>query len=294
LVKLHPTVIWPFYLGGIGVVINGILRAIPFVDKLAITTTAVIRPVIAQTDIPSTSILIPARNEKGNIENALKRIPEYFAPQLTEIIFVEGHSTDGTFEEIQRVAKLYSHRFSDIKVLKQTGKGKVDAVRTGFAVATMDLLVILDADLTMPPELLPRFVEAYRKGLGDFINGDRLVYKMEGKAMKFLNRLGNIFFAKALSFILSLQLGDVLCGTKVFSRHDYQRFVCWRKQFGDFDPFGDFELLFPASQLGLSVINLPIKYLDRTYGDTNIHRFRDGFRLLKMTIVGLVRIKAGL
>jgi glycosyltransferase involved in cell wall biosynthesis len=218
-------------------------------------------------------------------------MPKLATDQI-EVIFVEGHSNDGTWEEIQRVAAEYGDRFR-ILSFKQTGKGKADAVRLGFSHATKDLLVILDADLTMPPELLPRFYDAYREGLADFINGSRLVYPMEGEAMRFLNRLGNVFFAKALSLVLGTPVGDSLCGTKLVARHDYERFKRWRADFGDFDPFGDFELLFPAAELGLGLVDIAIRYRDRTYGSTNISRFRHGWMLLKMTVTGFFRIKMG-
>ena len=232
--------------------------------------------------------MIPARNEFGNIESALKRMPDLGCE--LEIIFIEGHSTDATWEEIERVRLAYGDKFR-ILSRQQTGKGKADAVRLGFSIATMPVLTILDADLTMPPEMLSRFYEAYVEGLGDFINGNRLVYPMEGEAMRFLNHLGNIFFAKSLSYVLTTRLGDSLCGTKLLTRHDYARMIAWRSDFGDFDPFGDFELLFPASVLNLGVINIPIRYAARTYGSTNISRFRHGFELLRMTLIGLFRIK---
>jgi glycosyltransferase involved in cell wall biosynthesis len=177
--------------------------------------------------------------------------------------------------------------------LQQTGRGKADAVRLGFQHATGDLLTILDADLTMPPELLPRFIDAYRDGVADFINGSRIVYPMEGEAMRFLNRLGNVFFAKALTWVLDARLGDCLCGTKLVRRDDYARMTAWRADFGDFDPFGDFELLFPAASMGIGIVDVPIRYRARTYGTTNISRFRHGMMLLKMTAVGFFRVKLG-
>jgi glycosyltransferase involved in cell wall biosynthesis len=207
-----------------------------------------------------------------------------------EIIFVEGHSSDGTWEEIQRIVSQYKDRFL-IKAFQQTGQGKADAVRLGFSHASEFLLTILDADLTMPPEMLGRFYRAYCEGHGDFINGSRLVYPMEGKAMRFLNRLGNIFFAKVLSWVLDVRLGDSLCGTKLMARHDYERMRAWRRDFGDFDPFGDFELLFPAATLGLGTIDVPVRYLERIYGETNIRRFTHGLQLLRMSAIGLLRIK---
>jgi len=256
----------------------------------SLTSVVVLRPLPAPS-LNGVSCVIPARNERGNIENALKRFPDLGCE--AEIIFVEGHSTDGTWEEILRVSALYKDQFR-ILAVQQPGKGKADAVRLGFSHARQDLLVVLDADLTMPPEMLSRFVYAYNQGYGDFINGSRLVYPMEGAAMRFLNRMGNIFFAKMLSAVLDVRLGDSLCGTKLVTRHDYQRMIAWRRDFGEFDPFGDFELLFPAAVLGLDIVDIPVRYLARTYGETNIQRFRHGLQLLKMTWVGLVRIKMGM
>jgi hypothetical protein len=289
IVRQRVAVYCPWKLFGLGDAINRIMPLVPLARRFSLTSIVVLRPLFHQPRL-GLSCVIPARNERGNIENALKRFPDLGCD--TEIIFVEGHSSDGTWEEIQRVAQLYGQRFR-IKAVRQTGKGKADAVRLGFACATQPLLVILDADLTMPPEMLGRFYDAYCQGYGDFINGSRLVYPMEGSAMQFLNRLGNIFFAKILSSILDVSIGDSLCGTKLLTRQDYQRMVAWRRDFGDFDPFGDFELLFPASVLGLGIVDIPVRYLARSYGETNIHRFRHGLLLLKMTWIGLIRLKMG-
>ena len=280
----------PWRLLGLGTLLNWLLPAIPGLRWLGLASVVVLRPVIANAARPSLTIVIPARNERGNIENALTRMPDFGAP--IEVIFVEGHSTDGTWEEIQRVVAAHEDQFT-LKAVRQEGKGKADAVRLGFSLATGDLLTILDADLTMPPELLTRFYEAYVMGLADFVNGTRLVYPMEGEAMRFLNRLGNVLFAKALSAVLGTPLGDSLCGTKLVARHDYARMIAWRRDFGDFDPFGDFELLFPAATLGLGIVDVPIRYLARTYGTTNISRFRHGLLLLRMTLIGLLRIRMG-
>lgn len=289
-VRARNAVYFPWHLLGLGALINKIMPAIPFVRGLAFTSIVVVRPVMTEREPVSVSVVVPARNERGNIAAALERMPDLGGP--VEVIFVEGHSSDGTWEEIERVRAAYSGPCS-IKSMQQTGKGKADAVRLGFSQATGELLTILDADLTMPPELLPRFVDAWREGRADFINGSRIVYSMEGEAMRFLNRLGNVFFAKALSSVLGVRLGDVLCGTKLVTRHDYARMVKWRRDFGDFDPFGDFELIFPAAILAIGTIDVPIRYRARTYGSTNINRFRHGLMLLKMTMVGFFRLKLG-
>src|SRR5271168_3118419 len=290
IVRQRLAVYCPWKMLGLGTAINRVLPLVPLLRWFSLTSVVVLRP-LPDPSLNGVSCVIPARNERGNIENALKRFPDLGCE--AEIIFVEGHSTDGTWEEILRVSALYKDQFR-ILAVQQPGKGKADAVRLGFSHAREDLLVILDADLTMPPEMLTRFSYAYDQGHGDFINGSRLVYQMEGEAMRFLNRMGNIFFAKMLSSVLDVRLGDSLCGTKLVTRHDYERMVAWRKDFGEFDPFGDFELLFPAAELGLEIVDVPVRYLARTYGETNIQRFRHGLQLLKMTWVGLVRIKMGI
>ncbi len=292
-VRLRPTVYVPWHFFGLGSLLNVVLPALPGMRWLSLISIAVLRPVPgSDRPRPSLTIVIAARNERGNIENALRRLPDFDAP--TEVIFVEGHSNDGTWEEIQRVRSEWDGRNGlRVLALQQQGRGKADAVRLGLQHASGDLLTILDADLTMPPEDLTRFYDAYRHGLADFVNGTRLVYPMEGEAMRFLNRLGNVFFAKSLSFVLDAPLGDSLCGTKLMTRQDYARFVRWRSDFGDFDPFGDFELLFPAAVLGTGIIDVPVYYRARTYGTTNIRRFRDGAILFRMTLIGLLRIKFG-
>lgn len=289
-VQVRPAGYSPFRALGLGDLVNWAMPMIPLFRWLGFAAVVVLRPVIAGGSPPSLSIVIPCRNEKGNIEAAIQRLPAFPAP--VEVIYVEGHSSDGTWQEVQRVAAEYGARVP-VSAYQQSGKGKSDAVRLGFSKARHDLVTILDADLTMPPEMLPRFYNAYCAGLADFVNGTRLVYPMEGEAMRFLNRLGNVFFAKALSFVLDARVNDSLCGTKLLRRDDYGRMVRWRGDFGDVDPFGDFELLFPASSFGLGIIDVPVYYRARSYGATNIHRFRHGLMLLRMTLIGLFRLKAG-
>ena len=233
------------------------------------------------------SVVIPARNEAGNIEDAVRRTPEM--GQGTEIIFIEGHSTDDTWGEIQRVAAKYPQR--RIKVLKQQSRGKGGAVREAFAAATGDLLFILDADLTMPPEELPKFYEAARSGTAEFVNGVRLVYPMEEQAMQFFNMVANKVFGLTFSWLLGQNIKDTLCGTKVLFRADYEAIAKNRAYFGDFDPFGDFDLLFGAAKLNLRMVDLPIRYRARTYGQTNIHRWSHGWLLWRMVIFAARRLK---
>jgi SAM-dependent methyltransferase len=269
---------------------NRILVNIPLLRKLALVHLVIARP--APVPVPletlSCSVIIPARNEKGNIEGAVARTP--WMGKHTELIFVEGNSSDGTAEEIERV--IASNPGRDITLLRQgDGVGKGDAVRKGFAAAKGDVLMILDADLTMPPEELPKFLHALASGRGEFINGSRLVYPMEKQAMRFLNVLGNKFFSLAFTYLLDQRFKDTLCGTKVLFRQEYERIAAGRGYFGDFDPFGDFDLIFGAAKLDLKIVEVPIRYRERTYGSTQISRFRHGWLLLKMSAFALRRIK---
>jgi SAM-dependent methyltransferase len=269
---------------------NRVLVNLPLFRKLALVACIVARP--APTPVPqesiSCSVIVPARNEKGNIADAVVRTPRM--GKHTELIFVEGNSSDGTAEEIERVIATNPDR--DIRLIRQgSGVGKGDAVRKGFAAAQGDVLMILDADLTMPPEELPKFFQALASGRGEFINGSRLVYPMEKQAMRFLNTLGNKFFSVAFTWLLDQRFKDTLCGTKVLYRKDYERIAAGRMYFGEFDPFGDFDLLFGAAKLNLRIVEVPIRYRERTYGSTQISRFRHGWLLLRMTFFAMRKIK---
>ncbi len=233
------------------------------------------------------SVIIPARNEAGNIEAAVRRTPDMGAG--TELIFVEGHSKDDTWAQIQRVAREFPDR--KIKIMQQTGKGKGDAVRMGYAAATGDILMILDADLTMPPEELPKFYAVLASGHAEFANGVRLVYPMDEKAMQFLNLCANKAFGIIFTWLLGQPVKDTLCGTKVLSRAHYDQVAANRAYFGDFDPFGDFDLLFGAAKLNLKIADVPIRYKERTYGTTNIQRWSHGWLLLRMVLFAARKLK---
>ncbi len=288
-VKKGYRVLMPLKIPLISTFFNTFLANMPLFWKMALTEVLVARPV-AVRKVPaevSCTVLVPCRNEKGNIEDAVRRTPEMGAAM--EIIFVEGGSSDGTFEECLRVQGKYPDK--DITVLRQDGRGKGDAVRKGFAAARHDVLMILDADLTVPPEDLPKFFAAIVSGKGEFINGSRLVYRMEKQAMRFLNILGNKFFSRVFTYLFEQRIRDTLCGTKVLWRQDYEKICAGRKYFGEFDPFGDFDLLFGAAKLNLKIVEVPIRYRERTYGETQISRFRHGVLLLKMAWFGLFKIK---
>ncbi|HEV2764340.1 MAG TPA: bifunctional class I SAM-dependent methyltransferase/glycosyltransferase family 2 protein [Pyrinomonadaceae bacterium] len=260
----------------------------PF-NLLALTHFVVARPVEpAPTERrPVVSVVVAARNEEGNVPAIFARVPELGAG--TELVFVEGGSSDDTYGAVERAIKEHPER--RCKLLRQTGKGKGDAVRLGFREAEGDVLMILDADLTVPPEDLPRFLDALASGKADFVNGSRLVYPMEAEAMRFANLVGNKFFSLAFSWLLGQPIKDTLCGTKVLWKSDYERLAAGRSYFGEFDPFGDFDLLFGAAKLNLKILDLPVRYRDRTYGTTNIQRWRHGLVLLRMVAFAARRIK---
>ncbi len=279
LIRTDHRLLCPFRLGGVEALFNRWLA--PLLPWFCLTVFLVARPAQSAKHARrrlSVSIIIPARNEAGNIQAAVERTPELGAG--TEIIFVEGHSRDHTWAEIERVHREFPER--RIKILRQTGKGKGNAVREGFAAATGDILFILDADLTMPPEELPKFYDVLATGHAEFANGCRLVYPMETKAMQFLNLCANKAFGIIFTWLLGQPVKDTLCGTKVLTRAHYEKVAAGRSYFGNFDPFGDFDLLFGAAKLNLKIADVPIRYRERTYGTTNIQRWRHGWLLLRM------------
>jgi glycosyltransferase involved in cell wall biosynthesis len=236
---------------------------------------------------PSVSVVVPARNETGNIERIFSTLPAI--ENDSEIIFVEGNSTDNTYLAVEEAIK--RHPSVPCRLFKQTGRGKGDAVRLGFAQAKGDILMILDADLTVAAEDLVRFYDAIVSGKGEFINGVRLVYPLEKGAMQLANLFGNKFFGFAFSWLLGQPVKDTLCGTKVLWRSDYEVIAKNRGYFGDFDPFGDFDLLFGAARLNLKIVDMPIRYQERKYGATNISRWRHGLLLIRMVAFALNKIK---
>ena len=289
-IKMEWRQLLPKRLLGLGTAINRFIGTLPVIRRLCLRHYIVARSLKhAKRPKLSATVLVPCRNEKGNIESAVTRLPR-FAEDM-EVIYVEGNSSDGTFEECERIRDKYKGEW-DIKVFKQPGKGKGDAVRKGFDEARGDVLMILDADLTMPPEELPKYYDAIARGKGEFVNGTRLVYPMESGAMRFLNYWANRTFAVIFSFLLNQRFTDTLCGTKVMTKWDYQMIMANRDYFGEFDPFGDFDLIFGAAKLNLKTVEVPIRYADRTYGEPQISRFRDGWLLLKMVVFAWRKLKA--
>lgn len=283
-IRTSREILFPLPLGGMA---NRYLVKLWPLNTLALSNFVIARPTPQPAQNPSVSVVVAARNEEGNIKNIFERLPQMGSK--TELIFVEGHSRDKTYETIEKEIAL--HPSTPSLLFRQAGIGKADAIRLGFEKASGDILMILDADLTVPPEDLPRFYEAIVSGKGEFINGVRLVYPMEKEAMRTLNFIGNKLFSMAFSWMLGQPIKDTLCGTKVLWRRDYEQIAANRSYFGDFDPFGDFDLIFGAAKLNRKIIDLPIRYRERTYGTTNISRWKHGILLFRMVAFAARRIK---
>ena len=289
-VKSGKKLLFPKNIPFVSKIINNYLINLWPLNKLALVNYVVARPAVIgdKKNKPSLSVIVPARNEAGTIEKIVQQIPELGI--FTEIIFVEGHSSDNTLEEIKKVVEKYQGK-RKLKYSVQSGKGKGDAVRLGFEMAEGDILAIYDADMTVPAKALEKFYTAIADGRGEFINGSRLVYPLEDESMRNLNYLANKIFSYLFSWILGQPIKDTLCGTKVLWKKDYQDIKANRKYFGNFDPFGDFDLLFGAAKLNLKIVEVPVRYKAREYGKTNISRFKHGWLLLKMTFFAMKKIK---
>jgi SAM-dependent methyltransferase len=289
-VKQQERVLLPVPLLGLDWVVNRYLA--PLLGWFCLTMFTVARRAPEPVHVRaarSVTVVVPARNEAGNIREAVRRIPKM--GESTEVIFIEGHSKDDTWAEIQKA--IADNPELDLKAMRQTGTGKGNAVREAMEAARGDIVMILDADLTVPPEELPKFYHALASGRAEFANGVRLVYPMEDEAMRFLNLCGNKFFSAAFTWALGQSVKDTLCGTKALFRSDYERIAANRSYFGDFDPFGDFDLLFGADRLQLKIADIPLRYKSRTYGTTNIQRWRHGLLLLRMLLLAVRKIKLG-
>jgi SAM-dependent methyltransferase len=279
----------PKRLGGVGPFLNRFVGTLPGIRTLALRSYVVARPARqASIAAPSATVVIPCRNEAGNIAAAVERTPR-FCDDL-EILFVEGHSRDDTLGAVKRV--IAEHPDLDIKVVQQEGEGKGDAVRKGFDVARGDVLMILDADLTTPPEDLPKFYDAIVSGKGELVMGSRLIYPLEKDAMRLFNIAGNKLFSLLFTWLLNQPITDTLCGTKVLTRENYEKIKENRAYFGEFDPFGDFDLIFGAAKLNLQIVEIPVRYRARVYGTTQISRFRHGWLLLRMVLVAYRKLTA--
>ena len=290
IVERRSALLLPISLPILGTLVNRWLSPLPILRHLCVYNIVIGRPRLRQDKTePSVSVIVAARNEEGNVDALVRRLPRLANRQ--ELIFVEGGSRDDTWGAIQRTIRVVNPSGSVISAYKQTGVGKGDAIRLGFARATGDILVILDADLSVPPEELPRFIHLLRTNHCEFANGSRLVYPMEKQAMQFLNLIGNRMFGVVFSFLLGQPVRDTLCGTKVLWSDDYRRIADQRSYFGDFDPFGDFDLLFGAARLHLKIHDVPVHYRERVYGSTNISRFRHGLLLLRMTAIAAKKLR---
>ena len=281
----------PVYLPGLSWFCNSILAHLPGVRRLCLTQYVIARvaPDPADRSKYSCSVIVPCRNEAGNIREIVNRTPSLGAG--TEVIFVDGNSTDGTVDRIQETIASYQGPNSIRLIHQGEGVGKGDAVRKGFEAATGELLIILDADVTVDPEALPKFYHAIAEGHGEFANGSRMVYPMASQAMRLLNLIGNKVFSIIFSWLLEQRLRDTLCGTKALLQRDYEKIKAGRPYFGDFDPFGDFDLLFGAAKQNLKIVEVPVRYRDRTYGETKISRFRHGLLLLRMCVIAYRRLR---
>lgn len=290
LISIDHKIIFPFYIPLLSDFLNKYIAPLPLFKYFCILNIAIARPLNNNNTLlnQSVSIVIPARNEAQNIEKIIHRIP--MMSEYDEIIFIEGGSSDNTWDVIKEIHAMYGVN-RRISIAQQSGIGKGDAVREGFKIASNDILMILDADMTVPPEDLSKFYDAIRSGKGEFINGSRLVYPMEKGAMQFLNLIVNKFFALAFAYVLGQRFKDTLCGTKVISRRNYLKLASNRTYFGDFDPFGDFDLIFGAARMGLKIVEIPIIYRERVYGTTNISRWKHGSILMYMLFYASKKFK---
>jgi SAM-dependent methyltransferase len=278
-VRMHHLILFPKWIPLLSSLLNDFFGRLPGLRRLCLMQITVARPLpeLANERDVTVSIVVPCRNEVGNIQAAAERIPRM--GKNTEILFCDDKSTDGTAAEIVRIQQLYPEK--QIRLIAGPGICKAENVWTGFRAASGDVLMILDADLSVMPEELPMFLRALVSGEGEFVNGSRLVYPPQRYAMKFSNMIGNKLFSFAFSFLLDQRIKDTLCGTKVLWRKGWVRVEKNLGHWGIKDLWGDYELLFGATKLHLEIVEVPVHYQERIYGVTKMSKvFSNGLRML--------------
>jgi Glycosyl transferase family 2 len=269
---------------------NSFAARLPVMDRLNMICLTVARPLarVLGKQNHSVSVVVPCRNEVGNVAAAVERIPDLGSH--TEIIFCDDKSTDGTADEVRRLQQLYPDR--DIKLYDGPGISKALNVRTGFDHARGDILMILDADLTTMPEELCYFYDVIASGKAEFVNGSRFVFPMEADAMRPLNIAGNRFFSGVFSFLLGQRITDTLCGTKALWRRHWPTIRAMAGSWGAEDRWGDYDLLFGAAKLHLRLVDLPVHYQERVSGVTKMtKRFRNGLIMARMCWAAFLKFK---
>ncbi len=276
-----PTKIIPKY-------IKNIMRKLPIVRQLAFELEIIFYRYKESNSNQLISIVIPARNEEGNKELLIKALNKFKKIQnKVEIIFVEGNSKDNTFLMLEKISEDFSKYFK-ISLLKQTSKGKKNAVVEGFNISSGTTLAIIDSDFTVDiDDSIDAIIES-TKNENILINCSRTTFPMEKDAMRWANYIGNRCFAILLSILINKPISDSLCGTKVFSR----KFFNLMKQNGSWesksDPFGDFTIIFEAANNNIKILNYPVRYYARQSGAPNISRWIDGIKLLKVCWIYMI------
>lgn len=269
--------LFPKWIPILSYIMNSIGVRIWGLNRLSAVQYMIIQPEFKKTfDLGlGCSVIIPCHNEEDNIESAVRRIPSM--GKETEIIVVNDGSTDGTAEKVRALQK----EISNLKLVDYSpNRGKGQAVKQGFDAATQEVIMILDADVSTPPEELPRFFEPLNRGVCQFVNGTRMVYPMEEQAMRTVNLFFNKMFGYMMSFITQQTLTDTLCGTKALYRSDYKRM-----QWG-IDRWGDFDLLFGAAKMGSKIMEVPVHYLTRQSGESKMKSLKHGIHLLIACVKG--------
>ena len=289
-IKQFNVILLPKKVPVISFLLNNIIAKLPLFKHLCFNHVLVAKKIMNRENYSdySVSVIVPCKNELGNVRDAAARIPTM--GKHTEIIFCDDRSEDGTVDEILKTIKSFPDK--DIKLVHGPGVCKAKNVWAGFDSAKGDILMILDADLTVIPEELPYFFQTIVEGAGDFINGSRLIYPTQENAMKFFNVLGNKFFSLLFSYIMGQRIKDTLCGTKVLWREDYARIKKYIGTWGTVDLWGDYDLLFGATKTNLKIVDLPVHYFERVYGQTKMKKvILNGLRMLNISLAALFKLK---
>lgn len=280
--------IFPFRILGIGTILNIFLEIVFSFFNLGIKTYFLYQNIEKHATKLSKTIIVPAKNEEGNLQELVSRIPKF--NEYYEIIIACGPSKDNTINKALEIKESKIHE--NIIVFEQSKNGKANAVWEATDRSSCEVIAILDADISVDPEELVYFFEIIENGYCDFVNGTRLMYPMEDSAMRVINKFGNRSFQLIISKLINVNLSDTLCGTKVFKKESLYSLKKWQESMSIADPFCDFDLIFSNAISGVKISEYPVHYRNRKYGKTNISRFRDGWKLIIYLFNSLLLFKS--
>tara|TARA_B110000977_G_scaffold125183_1_gene160299 strand:+ start:1495 stop:2904 length:1410 start_codon:yes stop_codon:yes gene_type:complete len=290
IVKNEKIIFFPFQFSLLTKFINQIFRfpVLNFFCMINLTVLKKVQKKNYQAEGKKISFIIPCKNEGGNIKFFYEKIIN--STINAEFLFGNDNSSDNTLDEIKKLQQAIPNK--EIKIYDGPGVCKSENVYKGINLASGEIILIYDADLTVSFDDLVNSINLLLKTDADFINCTRMIMPQQKNAMKFLNFYGNLFFAFLFSILFKQKITDTLCGTKIFFKKDWEQIKKYNNTWGAKDLWGDFDLLLGAYKNNLKIVENPISYTDRKEDETKMTGIiKNSIRMLIITFVAYYKLR---